>query len=55
MNANQSEALLAYHRSLLEATPDEYTQGTIDGMLDTLNLLGIKLEGVNVAPKEANA
>jgi hypothetical protein len=36
-----------YLRYLEEADPDEYTQGTIDGVKETLRMLGIKLkEGV---------
>ncbi|MFZ7945723.1 hypothetical protein [Neobacillus sp. 19] len=46
-----SPALIAtiekYVRYLTEAQQDEYTQGTIDGVKETLNLLGIKIEGVN--------
>jgi hypothetical protein len=33
-----------YLRYLGEAEPDEYTQGTIDGVKETLKLLGIKLK-----------
>lgn len=47
MNATQSEAILAYYRSLTNAPQDEYTQGTIDGVKDTLSLLGIKVAGIN--------
>jgi hypothetical protein len=32
-----------YLRYLGEAEPDEYTQGTIDGVKETLRMLGIKL------------
>jgi hypothetical protein len=46
-----SPALIAtiekYLRYLAEAEPDEYTLGTIDGVKETLKLLGIKLEGTN--------
>jgi hypothetical protein len=34
-----------YLRYLAEAEPDEYTQGTIDGVNETLRLLGINLNG----------
>jgi hypothetical protein len=47
-----SPALIAtiqkYLRYLSDAEPDEYTQGTIDGVKETLKLLGVKLERVNV-------
>jgi hypothetical protein len=33
-----------YIRYLSESTPDEYTQGTIDGVKETLKILGIKFE-----------
>jgi hypothetical protein len=36
-----------YVRYLFESPYDEYTAGTIDGVKETLNLLGIKIEGVN--------
>jgi hypothetical protein len=43
-----SPALIAtiekYLRYLEEAEPDEYTQGTIGGVKETLKLLGIKLD-----------
>jgi hypothetical protein len=43
-----SPALIAtiekYLRYLEEAEPDEYTLGTIDGVKETLNMLGIKLK-----------
>ena len=43
-----SPALIAtitkYLRYLSECPPDEYTQGTIDGVKETLKLLGIKIE-----------
>ncbi|WHY01810.1 hypothetical protein [Neobacillus sp. DY30] len=46
-----SPALIAtitkYLRYLSESEPDEYTLGTIDGVKETLKLLGIKIEGVN--------
>ena len=46
-----SPALIAtltkYFRYLSEAPPDEYTLGTIDGVKETLNLLGIKIDGIN--------
>jgi hypothetical protein len=46
-----SPALIAtitkYVRYLTEAEPDEYTQGTIDGVKETLRLLGIKIDGIN--------
>jgi hypothetical protein len=46
-----SPALIAtitkYLRYLAESEPDEYTLGTIDGVKETLKLLGIKLEGTN--------
>jgi hypothetical protein len=46
-----SPALIAtiekYMRYLVEAEPDEYTQGTIDGVKETLRLLGIKLKEVD--------
>jgi hypothetical protein len=37
-----------YLRYLCEAEQDEYTQGTIDGVKETLKLLGVKLKGVDV-------
>jgi hypothetical protein len=43
-----SPALIAtigkYLRYLEEADPDEYTLGTIDGVKETLKLLGVKLD-----------
>jgi hypothetical protein len=43
-----SPALIAtiekYLRYLSEAEPDEYTLGTIDGVKETMKLLGIKLD-----------
>jgi hypothetical protein len=43
-----SPALIAtiekYLRYLEEAEPDEYTQGTIDGVKETLKILGVKLD-----------
>jgi hypothetical protein len=46
-----SPALIAtiekYLRYLGEAEQDEYTQGTIDGVKETLKLLGVKLDGIN--------
>jgi hypothetical protein len=46
-----SPALIAtiekYLRYLAECDPDEYTQGTIDGVKETLRMLEIKIEGVN--------
>lgn len=51
MTVNLSPALIAtitkYVRYLNEAPPDEYTQGTIDGVKETLNMLEIKIEGIN--------
>jgi hypothetical protein len=48
MTVTISPALIAtiekYLRYLTEAPADEYTQGTIDGVKETLRLLGIKLE-----------
>jgi hypothetical protein len=46
-----SPALIAtiekYLRYLEESEPDEYTQGTIDGVRETLRLLGIKIAGID--------
>jgi hypothetical protein len=46
-----SPALIAtiekFLRYLAEAEQDEYTQGTIDGVKETLNLLEIKIAGIN--------
>jgi hypothetical protein len=43
-----SPALIAtiekYLRYLAECDPDEYTLGTIDGVKETLKLLGVKLD-----------
>jgi hypothetical protein len=43
-----SPALIAtitkYLRYLSESPPDEYTLGTIDGVKETLKILGIKLD-----------
>lgn len=43
-----SPALIAtiekYLRYLAESDPDEYTLGTIDGVKETLKILGIKLD-----------
>jgi hypothetical protein len=43
-----SPALIAtiakYLRYLSESEPDEYTLGTIDGVKETLKLLGVKLD-----------
>jgi hypothetical protein len=43
-----SPALIAtiekYLSYLEESEPDEYTQGTIDGVKETLKLLGVKLD-----------
>jgi hypothetical protein len=43
-----SPALIAtiekYLRYLSETEPDEYTQGTIDGVKETLKMLGVKLD-----------
>jgi hypothetical protein len=43
-----SPALIAtiekYLRYLEESEPDEYTLGTIDGVKETLRMLGIKLD-----------
>jgi hypothetical protein len=43
-----SPALIAtiekYLRYLEESEPDEYTLGTIDGVKETLKILGIKLD-----------
>jgi hypothetical protein len=36
-----------YLRYLSEAEPDEYTQGSIDGVKETLKLLEIKIAGTN--------
>jgi hypothetical protein len=51
-----SPALIAtiekYLRYLGEAEPDEYTQGTIDGVKETLKLIGIKIEGVSAPWKK---
>jgi hypothetical protein len=51
MTVTLTPALIAtitkYVRYLEEAAADEYTQGTIDGVKETLRLLGIKLEGVD--------
>jgi hypothetical protein len=51
MTVTISPALIAtikkYLRYLAESPPDEYTQGTIDGVKETLRLLGIKIEGGN--------
>jgi hypothetical protein len=41
------EKLSSYYYYLYFSTQDEYTQGTIDGITETLNLLGIKIKGVN--------
>jgi hypothetical protein len=46
-----SPALIAtiekYVRYLTESDPDEYTQGTLDGVKETLRMLGIQIEGVD--------
>jgi hypothetical protein len=47
MNKASEELLLTYYRNLTVIDQDEYTQGTIAGIMDTLNILGIKIEGVN--------
>jgi hypothetical protein len=43
-----SPALIAtiekYLRYLAESDPDEYTLGTIDGVKETLKMLGVKLD-----------
>jgi DNA integrity scanning protein DisA with diadenylate cyclase activity len=36
-----------FFRSVSDVTHDEYTQGAMDGIKDTLNLLGVKIDGVN--------
>jgi hypothetical protein len=51
MTVTLTPALIAtltkYFRYLSECPTDEYTQGTIDGVKETLRLLGITLKGVN--------
>jgi hypothetical protein len=46
-----SPALIAtlekYLRYLAESPPDEYTLGTIDGVKETLKILGIQIKDVN--------
>ena len=39
------ESLLADYRKLTDQ--DEYTVGVRDGIIDTLNTLGIKIAGIN--------
>jgi hypothetical protein len=50
MTVTLSPALIAtiekYVRYLAEAPADEYTQGALDGVKETLRMLGIKIEGV---------
>jgi predicted secreted protein len=41
------EKLTSYYNYLYFSTRDEYTQGTIDGILETLKLLGINIRGVS--------
>jgi hypothetical protein len=44
---SKEAAILAYYRNLSTTPYDEYTAGAMDAVKDTLNLLGIKIEGVN--------
>jgi hypothetical protein len=41
------EKISKYYNYLYFSGQDEYTQGTLDGVLETLNLLEIKIRGVN--------
>jgi hypothetical protein len=43
----REEKLSSYYNYLYFSTQDEYTQGTIDGIVETLKLLEIKIQGVN--------
>jgi len=44
---NPEDKMREYFDKILGYTSDEYTQGTVAGILDTLDLLGIKIAGVN--------
>jgi hypothetical protein len=48
MNKAAEQKVIELYRNLSDnPTNDEYTFGVIDGIKDTLTLLGIKIEGVN--------
>jgi hypothetical protein len=47
VEGSQENMIREYYDGLLEYAPNEYTQGTVAGVLDTLNILGIKVAGVN--------
>ncbi|WP_218936499.1 HNH endonuclease [Bacillus sp. AFS073361] len=39
--------LQKYYKYLSESTPDEYTIGQMDGVMATLDILGLKIAGIN--------
>jgi len=41
------EKVRQYYRKLIESDPEEFTQGALAGFIDALDLLRIKIDGVN--------